>query len=129
MKTPVELLQEGRDRLMRDGWVKSAFVSTGNRHCALGALFGTELILTTRQLSETEFYHETDYCHAYDLQHPSVQRAHGYLLLALSEDFRKRHPTGIPSFNDHIDTQFNDVIALYDNAILAAKEGAHEDYS
>ncbi len=136
MKTPVELLQEGRDRLMRDGWVKSAFVSTGNRHCALGALFGTELTVATRRLNETETYTEVDYYHTYDQQDPNVQRAHDYLITAIPKSLPAKRYTreisaGVPGFNDHLDTQFNDVIALYDRAILAAKEGegTHEDYS
>ena len=100
--TALELLQKARENLMTYGWCKdNSYESQTGRACALGAMEAT-------------------------------REAEEFLKLAVPYDFRIKHKAAhrpgqqqkmvVAAYNDDPKTTFNDIVALYDDAILIAKE-------
>ncbi len=94
MTTAAEGLQTARDLLVRKGWTQGAFYR-GGKHCAVGAL------------------------------PENSAGAMDYLIRASIALYPERtRPSACPivSLNDHPKTKLNDVLAVFDYAIVRAKE-------
>lgn len=93
--TPVELLQAGKERLLRHGWMQKETGLPNGRSCAYGALI----------FSVNGDYDPVN--HALTFLERSINSTDWYPLTV---------------WNDKEDRTFNEVMDLYDEAILLAKE-------
>lgn len=104
----LECLRLARDKLMEDGWHQGSY-HEGKRHCALGAIKIT--------LSDMAYPHRDSL----------AEQATKYLVMAIPKDWKPstedtRMLANVPRFNDDPTTTFNDVIALFEDAMLLVKE-------
>lgn len=106
----VEVLQRAKDYLMEKGWHKGSFLDEGlpgNAACAVGA------VMMADSSSDLDA-HEPFLFSAAQSLYPERTPA----------TFKEAAMRPVAAFNDHEDTTFNDVMAVYDEAIRLAKEEA-----
>ena len=115
----VEILQAGRDRLVRDGWTWGTLATPGGERCAVGALLGTTVLGEVngiRKYSRDIFVANTEELEAATyLSDVASKRMYQAGIDGLSLNT-------ITNFNDGWANSINDVLSLYDDAILNAKE-------
>ena len=92
----VEILQAAKEHLIENGWCKQDLWNAEGQACAMGALFSVG-------------------------KHGAISRAMDFLIASVPTCSTAGYRT-VPGFNDDPDVGFNEVMGLYDNAILLAKE-------
>jgi len=103
--TPAELLEAAKTRLMEKGWVRGRWGSKEGPNCAGGALIAEGLKCNDYLLGEGSSKYLAERFLVGAIQH----RGFGNMF-------------SIPTWNDKIAKDFNDVVALFDEAIILAKE-------
>jgi len=104
--TPAELLQKAKDRLIEKGWTRHDWGGDAGPNCTLGALIA-EYGLLQPVTWDAPLYRNRF-------------RAEHYLGEAV--DNQGYSGRTITSWNDECARDFNDVMALFDEALALAKE-------
>ncbi len=117
--TPLELLEAGRERLVENGWAQGDFMDSEFHYCAVGALHGFRGFFN---IDTQEFdYNSPRYSAALD-------EAVLFLDNAVKRNIDRTGEVlpGIERYNDMIAKSINDVLAVYDDAIVMAKEAERD---
>ena len=106
--TVTEIFQAGRDRLVERGFCKNALVDDEGRVCAMGAIADAtpeHKMGHPRLWGEAEVWSRAD-----------------KILCEFAPRVSGNWWSDIVAYNNHPDTTINDVLQVFDDAILAAKE-------
>lgn len=106
----VEILQEARDYLMAHGWTQLVSEDTHGKVCVMGALDKavqgpTEAAVFLNRAADRLFPERYQLARFYHDEGQSTS-----------------YTCAAASINDHPKTTFNDVMGIYDEALLLAKE-------
>ena len=117
--TPLELLEAGRERLVENGWVQGDFMDSEFRYCAVGALHGFQgfFNIATQEFDYNDPRFSAELDEAVIFLDNAVKRNIGRTGEVLP---------GIERYNDMIAKSINDVLAVYDDAIVMAKEAERD---
>ena len=105
----VEVLQAAKDRIIERGWCKNVLVDDDGRVCAVGALYDGTV---------ENMYGNSDFISSH---HKEIMDAE-FFLTKCSPPVPGAPWGDIVSYNNFSTTTVNDVLNVFDQAILKAKE-------